>query len=110
MDDSVQEGEKGHDDETTRGRILHRILCEAHVHDARIFPQQCQFSPDGLCILTAESHELVIYNTEFSETKEWKAALRCPGGDTVRDYAFYPHMDSRDPATCCFLGTARYVL
>ena len=95
------------EDETMRpGKISHRTLRETR-GDGEVFPQGCQFSPDGLCILTAESNELALYNVEASEGNEWNAALRCPAGDAIRDYAFYPHMDSRDPSSCCFLGTAR---
>ena len=97
------------EDEMRPGKILHRTLRVGGTNDGEVFPQGCQFSPDGLCILTAESHELVLYNVETSGGNDWKAALRCPTGDAVRDYAFYPHMDSRDAATCCFLGTSRWV-
>lgn len=95
------------------------------------FPQGCQFSPDGTCILTARCNKLLLYNTPFrpilnenedenedghevqqQERKQesWKPVLTCPGGDTVRSYVWYPHMRSIDPSTCCFLGVSRYVL
>jgi sugar lactone lactonase YvrE len=107
MENANESGTNDSDDATMQGKTLPRILSEAHFPDCHIFPQGCQFSPDGLCILTAESHEFALYNTSLNEGKEWRAAFRCPAGDAVRDYAFYPHMDSQDPSTCCFLGTAR---
>lgn len=89
------------------------------------FPQGCQFSPDGLCVLTAHSNELLLFNTEFGTDEGgdddsltttttttprplWNPALKCPAGDSVRAYQWYPHMNSSDPSTCCFVGTARY--
>ena len=73
------------------------------------FPQGVQFSPDGLCLLTSAGHRLVLYNTPTTTTTtEWKQALQCEAGDTIRSYAWYPHMNSADPSTCCFLGTSRY--
>jgi hypothetical protein len=90
-----------------------KILAEATFQDT--FPQGCQFSPDGLCLLTAQNNDLLLYNTEFGGRGEddsstlapWKPALTCPAGDSVRAYQWYPHMDSSDPSTCCFIGTAR---
>jgi hypothetical protein len=72
------------------------------------FPQGSQFSPDGLCVLTSRCNRLELYNTQTTGSKEiWKPALTCGGGDTVRSYTWYPHMDSADPATCCFAGVSR---
>jgi len=85
-----------------------KILSEATTQDA--FPQGCQFSPDGLCILTAQNHELMLYDTTLTEGSNdpaWRPALTSPAGDSVRAYQWYPHMKSSDPATCCFVGAAR---
>jgi len=82
------------------------------------FLKGCQFSPDGLCVLThsAADGQLRLYNTpsppqdESSkdlQMKDWKTALSIDGGDSVRSYAWYPTMNSSNPATCCFLATAR---
>mmetsp|Transcript_13316 Transcript_13316/g.37485 ORF Transcript_13316/g.37485 Transcript_13316/m.37485 type:complete len:570 (-) Transcript_13316:1086-2795(-) len=81
-------------------------------------PQGCQFSPDGTCLLTARANRLELYNTPYEEDVEtdynddgtgndWKPALTCNAGESVRSYAWYPHMKSSDPATCCFLGVSR---
>lgn len=92
----------------TQQQISRRILSKARIQrEAQPFPQGCQFSPDGLCVLTAESHEIALYNTTFKEESSWNAALRCSAGDTVRDYQWYPHMSSQDPSTCCFLACSR---
>lgn len=68
-----------------------------------IIPQGVKFSPDGLCLLTALSNELRLYNCNSLDT----SALTCHGGDIVRSFDWYPHMDSNKPETCCFLGTSR---
>jgi WD40 repeat protein len=91
------------------------------------FFQGCSFSPDGLCILTstAADGKLRLYNTIIHNSddkndnnknvdgdaavKDWKSALVSVGGDTVRSYAWYPHMNSKDAASCCFVATRRYV-
>jgi hypothetical protein len=95
-------------------------------------PQGCSFSPDGLCVLTATAGDskLRLYNThvDTATTKndctdgmnennvntdsnntvvEWKTALTAKGQDAVRSYAWYPHMKSTDPGSCCFLATCR---
>ena len=33
--------------------------------------------------------------------------MRITEGETVYDYAWYPHMSSEDPATCVFACTSR---
>lgn len=91
------------------------------------FFQGCSFSPDGLCVLTstAADAKLRLYNTIIlpnnenaddenaaaadAVVKDWKTALVSVGGDTVRSYAWYPRMNSNDPASCCFIATRRYV-
>ena len=122
MDQVVKEAQPGgkeisdkEEAETKSSSIQSKIFATAALPDT--FPQGCRFSPDGLCVLTAQCHELALYNisvptgdgddAEGRQPPTWKPALICPAGDTVRSYEWYPRMDSRDPATCCFLGTAR---
>lgn len=72
------------------------------------FPQGCLFSPDGSCILTSIGKTLQLYNTaDAFSSSPWKAALHCQAAETIRSYAWYPHMQSHDPSTCCFLTTSR---
>ena len=73
------------------------------------FPKGCRFSPDGLCVLTASRNRLLLYNSYTPSQTDWKSVLSCETGDSVRSYSWYPHMNSADPSTCCFLGTSRYV-
>ncbi len=76
-------------------------------------PKGCQFSPDGTCLLTARANKLELYNTVYDDdedgedNQQWKPAITCQSGDSVRNYAWYPRMNSSDPATCCFLGVSR---
>lgn len=84
-------------------------------------PQGVKFSPDGLCVLTSAGNRLRLYNTpsittssactsantSTTEQVEWKTILESHGGDTVRAYDWYPHMESSNPSTCCFVGTSR---
>jgi len=58
---------------------------------------------------TTTGHVVANDNQEADVVLEWKTALVCQGGNAVRSYAWYPHMKSSDPATCCFIATARYV-
>eukprot|EP00521_Asterionellopsis_glacialis_P015655 CAMPEP_0195295812 /NCGR_PEP_ID=MMETSP0707-20130614/18113_1 /TAXON_ID=33640 /ORGANISM="Asterionellopsis glacialis, Strain CCMP134" /LENGTH=445 /DNA_ID=CAMNT_0040357133 /DNA_START=264 /DNA_END=1601 /DNA_ORIENTATION=- len=90
------------------------------------FPKGASFSPDGLCVLTntASDNRLRLYNTppitlgnESEKGEEhgkankffvdWKTALAADGCDSVRSYAWYPHMNSADPSSCCFLSSSR---
>jgi WD40 repeat protein len=76
------------------------------------FPTGASFSPDGLCVLTTTSADskLRLYNVLADEARkdmEWKAALEADGGSAVRSVAWYPRMNSSEPATCCFLAAAR---
>ena len=102
---------KGPDDSST-SKISTSLVSTTNDLLTDHFPQGVQFSPDGLCLLTSAGHRLVLYNTPPTTTTttaqtEWKQALQCEAGDTIRSYAWYPHMNSADPSTCCFLGTSR---
>jgi WD40 repeat protein len=100
------------------------------------FTQGCKFSPDGLCILTSTASDnlLRLYNTpsipQKQETQEkqehegksegvkdistdedadisWKTILSAKGGDSIRSYAWYPLMNSYQPASCAFITSCR---
>jgi telomerase Cajal body protein 1 len=77
--------------------------------------QNCIFSPDGLCILVNSvlDNRLRIYDTPATVPEQacapvWSEPdLQVKLCDTVRDFAWYPDMDSSIPATCCFLAASR---
>ena len=81
------------------------------------------WSPDGLCLLAAsEDRKLRLFElpeglqhsttlNKFPEmvpnTNELPNPLTILEGDAVYDYAWYPAMDSAQPATCCFASSSR---
>ena len=80
------------------------------------YTQGCQFSPDGLCVLTATAndHKLRLYNTPYcsdidssSADNVQNAVLTYKEGDCIRDYTWYPKMNSNDPSTCVFLSASK---
>lgn len=89
------------------------------------FPQGCEISPDGLCVLTSTAADnlLRLYNlepqqicsqaanenTHLSEcpTSSWNASLIAREGDSIRSYCWYPLMNSYQPLSCAFLATSR---
>jgi WD40 repeat protein len=77
------------------------------------FPKGCQFSPDGLCVLTARCHQLQLYNTPMEKNYpnrdriDWDPVLTYDTGDAVRKYAWYPPMKSSEAVSCCFVGVSR---
>jgi len=81
------------------------------------YAQGCQISPDGLCVLTstASDHILRLYNTpsrqegpaETNPPLEQPAVLSFKEADCIRDYSWYPKMNSYDPSTCVFLSTTK---
>jgi hypothetical protein len=91
--------------------------------DTNNYPFKCAFSPDGLCVLTATTGDnlLRLYNTPpippkeqpqsqsqpHSHSHSWTTMLQAKENDAVRDYAWYPHMNSNDPASCFFASTSR---
>ncbi len=96
------------------------------------FPQGCEISPDGLCVLTSTAADnlLRLYNihpttattlesdasnVQKQQTPErkgpssWQYCLSAQEGDSVRTYCWYPLMNSYDPATCAFAAASRCV-
>lgn len=87
-------------------------------------PNNClkglKWSPDGTCLLTAsEDQHLRIFELpsevlmgswgelDARQSIELKSAVSTREGDAIYDYAWYPGMDSAEPATCCFLASCR---
>ena len=83
-----------------------------------------QWSPDGLCLLTAsEDCQLRLFEppTELPEDEppgvhasdsrsapaEMRSVLQVRESGTIYDYAWYPYMDSNNPASCCFISSSR---
>lgn len=106
-------------------------ICESNDIDCQLegnYTKGCAISPDGLCILssTASDNKLRLYNTPSgifeSKSKEqiddtgivkeeqkhrWDAVLTYQEGDSIRDYSWYPFMNSNDASTSFFLSTSK---
>ncbi|CAN0065207.1 unnamed protein product, partial [Ectocarpus fasciculatus] len=80
-------------------------------------------SPDGTCLLTS-SDDTVLRVFEKRQapsvtvddaassahshfTDDWSPCLYSVEGETVYDFAWYPHMSSSEPATSVFVSTSR---
>lgn len=84
------------------------------------FLKGCKWSPDGAALLTAsEDKWLRIYDLPpdvleapalLADDKQHDTlapALRVYGGELIYDYAWYPGMQSTEPASCVFASTTR---
>lgn len=85
----------------------------AHFSCQSFITRGCQFSPDGLCLLTnSEDNKLRIFETPQQTGQdapiELKPCLVMSEGELIYDFCWYPTMDSRHPDTCCFVSTAQY--
>ena len=100
------------------------LATSSDINGEENFTQGCKFSPDGSCILTctAGDHTLRLYNTldaysssaspppsssSSEQNNSWTSALNVQEGDSVRSYAWYPHMDSNDVNSSIFLASAK---
>lgn len=97
------------------------------------FPQGCEISPDGLCVLTSTAADnlLRLYNVPYhvvanggtsnsgndvsggsssgggDQPSPWKTSLIAREGDSIRSYCWYPLMNSYNPSSCAFLAASR---
>lgn len=75
------------------------------------FTKDVRWSPDGTRLLTADDADK-LHMFEFDETSKesnssLNSVLNVIEGETIYDYAWYPYMDSSNPATCCFVASSR---
>ncbi|CAN0402329.1 unnamed protein product, partial [Hapterophycus canaliculatus] len=80
---------------------------------ANNFVKGASFSPDGTCLLTS-SDDAVLRVFEVPSNalravrhEEWSPCLYSVEGETIYDFAWYPHMSSAEPATSVFVSTSR---
>lgn len=77
-----------------------------------------KWSPDGLCLMTAsEDRTLRLFELPGDDgggggdgggsVAELSSVLQVREGESIYDYAWYPHMDSAQPETCCFASSSR---
>ncbi|CAM9116798.1 unnamed protein product [Ectocarpus sp. 13 AM-2016] len=99
---------------------------------ANNFLKGASFSPDGTCLLTSSDdtvlrvfevpgHALLGEKRQATSdtvddaassahsdfTDDWSPCLYSVEGETVYDFAWYPHMSSSEPATSVFVSTSR---
>jgi len=69
--------------------------------------QQQQHEEEEEVVVGNEQEEAAIVEDDGIVVQEWRTALSASAGDSVRSYAWYPLMNSYDPATCAFISTSR---
>eukprot|EP00300_Choanocystis_sp_HF-7_P043267 c9857_g1_i2.p1 GENE.c9857_g1_i2~~c9857_g1_i2.p1 ORF type:complete len:465 (+),score=78.67 c9857_g1_i2:162-1397(+) len=90
----------------------------AHEYEIANPVKSVRWSPDGSCLLViSEDNSIRLFNTppelyaaptagsQPEETLE--CALLCREAGVVYDHAWYPHMSSAQPATCCFATSSK---
>jgi hypothetical protein len=93
-----------------------KLIASSNDFDSITTP--CQFSPDGSCVLTSTSDNLLrLYNTpqaayspetDHNEPPQaWNSVLNISTGDSIRSYSWFPKMNSFDPSSCAFLATVK---
>lgn len=66
--------------------------------------KNCQWSPDGFCVLTARGRRLSVFEERSGRLVE---AVSASEAEPVYGYSWYPLMDSDKPETCCFASISR---
>ncbi|XP_043469258.1 telomerase Cajal body protein 1 isoform X2 [Leptopilina heterotoma] len=103
--------------------VSQQLLCSATEEykaseNCENFTKGCQWSPDGTCLMVpSEDFRIRIYELPkelYSEkpttnlsSSTLKSALCVKEGGLIYDSCWYPHMNSWNPATCCFLSTSQ---
>lgn len=91
-------------------------VCGAWKEFSKFITRGCKWSPDGSCLLTnSDDCCLRIFNLpavlcqqqiDWNEVEEMVPVLKCSESGLIYDYAWFPGMNSTDPATCCFASTS----
>lgn len=91
-------------------------VCGAWKAFTKVITRGCKWSPDGSCLLTnSDDCCLRIFNLptvlcqqqiDWSEVEEMVPVVKCSESGLIYDYAWFPGMNSNDPATCCFASTS----
>ncbi|KAI9103286.1 WD40-repeat-containing domain protein [Phlyctochytrium arcticum] len=100
---------------STQRSLCHRLTNPRSGKGNINFVKFGKWSPDGTCLLSSTNEDkLLIFEkpasvTDFTtiHTEPLKPVLSIQEPEAVYDLAWYPHMSSADPATCCFLSSVR---
>jgi hypothetical protein len=82
--------------------ILHMLPC---TRCAQV-PQSSAAAAAAADAAVADAAE-VEFEVQTEPAPPWQACLSYAEGETVYDVAWYPGMSSAEPASCCFVSTAR---
>lgn len=92
-------------------------LCEMHLNTGTYF-KGCKWAPDGLCLMSCSNDNVIrLINTpkeiqeqkwdHFDSTIPIESCLDVREAEIIYDYAWWPHMNSMHPNTCCFVSTSK---
>eukprot|EP01135_Chromosphaera_perkinsii_P007730 Nk52_evm19s967 gene=Nk52_evmTU19s967 len=79
------------------------------------FVKGAKWSPDGTCVMTnSEDNALRVFDVPMLDGEGGRekdvdlcAVLKIKKGEVIYDFAWYPLMDSMNPATCCAICSVR---
>ncbi|CDH57186.1 telomerase cajal body protein 1-like [Lichtheimia corymbifera JMRC:FSU:9682] len=105
----------------TEASILQHPLKETRPYNDNDYFKNVKWSPDGTCLLSnSNDNTLRLFNTScipivhmtFStihnnQQIDLRTGFGIHEGEAINDFAWFPSMNSQDPATCCFLTSVR---
>lgn len=108
---------KVHHEETRSGELGLSSLCEMHLNTETYF-KGCKWAPDGLCLMSCSNDNVIRLINTPKEVLEQKwdvldcnfsmtSCLDVSEAEIIYDYAWWPHMNSMHPNTCCFVSTSK---
>ncbi|CAM0142304.1 unnamed protein product [Umbelopsis sp. WA50703] len=94
--------------------ISPKISTGSKYNDEANFFKSCKWSPDGSCVLTNSNDNIArVFQPSaevFSEVPDGGQlveVVQAKEAEPIYESCWYPLMNSQDPATCCFLTSAR---
>lgn len=91
-------------------------VCGSWKEFSKCITRGCKWSTDGSCLLTnSDDCALRLFNLpacfyeqeiNWNDVEEMVPVLQCTESGLVYDFAWFPGMNSADPATCCFASTS----
>ncbi|KAL1926903.1 hypothetical protein VTP01DRAFT_5233 [Rhizomucor pusillus] len=98
--------------------ILQQRIQQFNIHDGNNHFRNVKWSPDGTYLLSnSNDNVLRLFSLPYEAYEQEKGpivesqALSCQfgvrEGEAVYDFAWFPSMNSQDPASCCFVASVR---
>lgn len=101
----------------TEASILQHPLKETRPYNDNDYFKNVKWSPDGTCLLSnSNDNTLRLFNTPYDlfdhtqqpqQQVDLRTGFGIHEGESINDFAWFPSMNSQDPATCCFLTSVR---